>query len=133
MEISKTPNIYVFQDDNKDKPPKDKDTIYLKEFLVQSLGISFSVCQEDNKWEWASLLGGEKRVLLRKLPELLYKFLPENKIEATKNLWKSTQTSSNILVQKKVNVIQVCSKSHIQFGLVLKKLMTDKSPVKSKQ
>ena len=100
--------MYVFQDDNKDKPPKDKDTIHLKEFLatVQSLGISFSVCRKDNKWEWTSLLGGEKRVLLRKLPELLYKFLPENKIEATKDLWiVSIQNSNNSSVQKKVNEI----------------------------
>ena len=90
--------MYVFQDDNKDKAPKDKDTIHLKEFLatVHSLGVSFNVYRKDNKWEWSSLLGGEKRVLLRKLPELLYKFLPENKIEATKNLWiVSIQTSRN--------------------------------------
>ena len=53
-------------------------------------------------------------MLLRKLPELLFKFLPENKIEATKNLWiVSIQTSSNILVQKKVkeivNLTHICS------------------------
>ena len=95
--------MYAFQDDKKDKSRKDKDNIHLKEFLttVQSLGVSFSVYRKDNKWEWTSLLGGEKRALLRKLPELFHKFLPENKIEATKNLWiVSIKTLNKILVGK---------------------------------
>lgn len=38
-------------------------------------------------WEWTSLLGGEKRLLLGKLPELFEKFLLSFKVERTKSLY----------------------------------------------
>ena len=67
-----------FQDENFNKPPREKANIHLQEFLssVHSLGVSFTIYHTD-KWEWTSLLGGEKRLLLRKpLPDLFHKFLP---------------------------------------------------------
>ena len=41
----------------------------------------------NDKWEWTSLLGGEKRVLLRKLPDHFEKILPAEKVEKTRKLW----------------------------------------------
>ena len=79
---------FLFKVENLNKPPREKASIHLQEFLstVHSLGVSFSIYHTD-KWEWTSLMGGEKRLLLRKLPEQFHKLLPENKVEATKNLW----------------------------------------------
>ncbi|KAJ7383407.1 hypothetical protein OS493_028083 [Desmophyllum pertusum] len=77
------------EDDNINKPPRERTDSHLQEFLltVHSLGVSFSIYHTADKWEWTSLLGGEKRLLLRKLPEQFNKFLPEHKVEATKSLW----------------------------------------------
>jgi len=54
---------------------------------VRSLGIGFSLFKNDSKWDWTSLLGGEKKVLLKKLPDLFEKFLPSEKVEKTRKLW----------------------------------------------
>ncbi|XP_068707879.1 uncharacterized protein [Montipora foliosa] len=77
--------------ENLNRPSREKASIHLQEFLatVHSLGVSFSIYHKD-KWEWTSLLGGEKRLLLRKLPEHFHKLLPEDKVEVTKNLWIRT-------------------------------------------
>lgn len=79
---------FLFKVENLNRPPRQKASIHLQEFLatVHSLGVSFSIYHTD-KWEWTSLLGGEKRLLLRKLPEHFHKLLPEDKVEVTKNLW----------------------------------------------
>lgn len=76
-----------FQDKIFNKPPRGKANIHLQEFLstVHSNGVSFTIYHTD-KWEWTSLLGGDKHLLLRKLPNHFHKVLPEDKVEATKNL-----------------------------------------------
>ena len=61
----------------------------MSEFLktVRSLGVSLNVYKVGDKWEWTSLLGGEKRLLLNKLPESFERFLPPSRVETTRNLW----------------------------------------------
>lgn len=54
---------------------------------MRSLGVSLRVYIKDGKWDWTSLLGGEKKVLLDKLPHLFEKFLPPSKIQQTRSLW----------------------------------------------
>ena len=67
--------------------PKGK---HLKDFLdiVNSLGVSLSVWKGKTDLEWTSLLGGEKRRLLRKLPQHFGKFLPTGKVIRTQSLWE---------------------------------------------
>ena len=51
---------------------------------MPSLGVSLSICQAKGQdVEWTSLLGGEKRALLKKLPNVFETFLPPEKIDAT--------------------------------------------------
>ena len=82
------PFCFLFKVENLNRPSREKASIHLQDFLatVHSLGVSFSIYHKD-KWEWTSLLGGEKHLLLRKLPEHFHKLLPEDKVEVTKNLW----------------------------------------------
>lgn len=54
---------------------------------VRSLGVSLNVYKVGEKLEWTSLLGGEKRLLLNKLPEKFDRFLPPSKVEKTRSLW----------------------------------------------
>ena len=54
---------------------------------VRSLGVTLNVYKNGEKLEWTSLLGGEKRLLLKKLPEKFGQFLPASKVEKTRNLW----------------------------------------------
>jgi len=77
------------QDDNHNKPTRQKSEAHLQEFLaaVRSLGVSLCVYWVGEKLEWTSLLGGEKRILLKKLPDLFEKFLPQEKVEITCQLW----------------------------------------------
>lgn len=84
-----------FQSKNFNKPPREKANIHLPEFLstVHSNSVSFTNYHTD-KWEWTSLLGSEKRLLLRKLPNHFHKVLQEDKVEGTKNLWIVRRTIS---------------------------------------
>lgn len=77
------------QDDSYNKPGRQKSEDHLQEFLaaVRSLGVSLRVYWVADKLEWTSLLGGEKRMLLRKLPDLFEKFLPPERVEITRRLW----------------------------------------------
>lgn len=63
--------------------------VHLTTFLstAWSPGFKFKVYKEGEMWEWTSLLGGEKRLLLGKLPELFEKFLLSFKVEKTKSLY----------------------------------------------
>ncbi|KAJ7371102.1 hypothetical protein OS493_027790 [Desmophyllum pertusum] len=67
---------------------KAKDN-HLQAFLeaVRSLGVSLRVYKVNEKWEWTSLLGGDKKILLRKLPDLFEKILPAHRVEKTRQLW----------------------------------------------
>lgn len=61
------------QADNKDTAPSARKLIHLDALLttVRSLGITLNVWklkESGKKVEWTSLLGGEKRLLLRNLP-----------------------------------------------------------------
>lgn len=60
----------------------------MQEFLaaMHSLGASLHVYWVGEKLEWTSLLGGEKRILLKKLPDLFKKFLSAERVEITRQL-----------------------------------------------
>lgn len=91
-------------DDNNSRPSNRKKNEHLEAFLdaVRSLGVSFQVYKKNEKWEWTSLLGGEKRMLLRKLPNLFDQFLPPNKVEKTKSLWINFRELLEILNKEKI-------------------------------
>lgn len=55
--------------------------------VVHSLGVSLGVYKTNNKWEWTSLLGEEKKILLRKLPDHFEKILLPAKVNKTRQLW----------------------------------------------
>ena len=82
------------QDDNHNRSAAKKTNDHLQAFLttVRSLGGSLRLHKEKEKWKWTSLLEGEKRLLLQKLPDLFDKFLPLEKVEKTKQLWNVSQT-----------------------------------------
>lgn len=71
----------------------------MSQFLrtVRSLGVSLNVYKVGDKWEWTSLLGGEKRLLLNKLPENFEWFLPPSKL------------NFRIFLSKLIINIQFCS------------------------
>ena len=81
--------LICLQADNRTKTGRQKTQAHLQDFLstVRSLGITFNVYQLADKWEWTSLLGKEKKILLRKLPNQFEKFLPAAKVEMTQVLW----------------------------------------------
>ena len=57
--------------------------------IVRSLGVSLNERKsaDTKKIEWKSLLGGEKRILLKKLPEFFSKILPPERAEIVEKLW----------------------------------------------
>ena len=64
------------KDDNKSRPGNKKSQeahVFL--VVVRSLGVSLRVYKTNDKWEWTSLLGEEKKILLRKLPDHFEKIL----------------------------------------------------------
>ena len=64
---------------------------------MRSLGISLNVWRPKDsakKLEWTSLLGREKRLLLRKLPCHFIKLLPPERVSVIQKLW----TVSKILL-----------------------------------
>jgi len=77
---------------------------------VSSLGVSLQLYKKNEKWEWTSLLGGEKRILLRKLAELFDKFLPPNKVDKTRNLWI---VSNSKLVELDLNMLLCFSPENV--------------------
>ena len=85
---------FYMQDNNHNRPATKKTNDHLQAFLttVRSLGVSLRVYKDKEKWGWTSLLGGEKRLLLQKLPDLFDKFLPPEKVQKTKQWWNVSQT-----------------------------------------
>lgn len=69
--------------------------------MVWLLGVSLNVWKavDTKKIEWTSLHGGEKRILLRKLPDFLCKILPPERAPTVMKLWpvstKLKQSVSN--------------------------------------
>lgn len=54
---------------------------------LYTLKVSLRVYKTNNKWEWTSLLGEEKKILLRKLPGHFEKILLPAKVNKTRQLW----------------------------------------------
>ena len=56
---------------------------------IRSCGVGFSVWQnKEGKYEWPSLMGGDKKRVLRNLPDKLGYILKPNRKEAVIKLWK---------------------------------------------
>lgn len=83
----------MFQEDNFGKPKNQQSDKHLQDFMeaVRSCGVSLKVWKKDEKWEWTSLLGGEKKRLLQKLPAKFGQFLPQENIHKVTMLWKVRQ------------------------------------------
>jgi len=54
------------------------------------------------KYEWTSLMGGEKHKLLKKLPEQFHKILPQDKAPAVQKLWNV----SNMIFNNNIAPVQ---------------------------
>ena len=99
--------LLLKQADNKGKPTKERKPIHLDKLLetVRSLGIALNVWKSKetgNKLEWTPLLGGEKRLLLRKLPDHMHfdKFLPPQRVPTMKKLCMvSKHHNTNVICQ----------------------------------
>ena len=56
---------------------------------MRSLGVTLNVWKsaDTKKIEWTSLLGGEKRILLKKIPEFFSEILPPERAKIVQKLW----------------------------------------------
>ena len=83
--------LHLFKSNRKQsKTPSARKSTYLDALLatVRSLGISLNVWRPKDsakKLEWTSLLGREKRLLLRKLPCHFTKLLPPERAPVFQN------------------------------------------------
>lgn len=85
-------NLSPNQADNKKRPPSERNTAHLDALLhvIISMGISLNVWRSKDagkKLDWTSLLEGEKRLLLRKLPGHFNKILPPQRAPVVQKLW----------------------------------------------
>ena len=68
-----------------------------KQVLLRSIlkcGVSFQIWESKEagkrgcgNFDWTSLTGNEKKILLRKLPTHFSQFLPEEHVDSTKKIW----------------------------------------------
>lgn len=69
--------------------------IHLKKFLeaVRECGVSLSIwTDKQGNLDWTSLMGNEKKKLLRSLPSKFSSFLPPEVCEKVTKLWKVSTT-----------------------------------------
>jgi len=80
-------NVYL-QTDNFGKPKSQWTSTHLDRAVtaIRSCGVGFSVWQtKEGKYEWTSLMGGDKKRLLRNLPDKFEDILkPDRKDAVTK-------------------------------------------------
>lgn len=93
----------LLQAENKEKPVSQRKQTHLETLLstIRSMGVSLDVWKSaDNKkkHEWTSLMGGEKRKLLKKLPHEFDKVLPKDKAPAVQKLWNVSNRISHTKV-----------------------------------
>ncbi|KAJ7377065.1 hypothetical protein OS493_031023 [Desmophyllum pertusum] len=62
-----------YKDDNQTRSSRQKTDVHLQEFqtAVRSLGVSLRVYCNNDKWEWTSLLGKEKKTIIKKITRSL--------------------------------------------------------------
>ena len=83
-------NVYL-QTDNFGKPKSQWTSTHLDRAVtaIRSCGVGFSVWQtKEGKYEWTSLMGGDKKWLLRNLPDMFEDILKPDKKDAVTKLWK---------------------------------------------
>ena len=60
----------------------------VKSIVVASVHtVNVWKAKDTKKFEWTSVLGGEKRTLLRKLPDQFSKILPPDRAPTVQRLW----------------------------------------------
>jgi hypothetical protein len=83
--------------EDKSKKAKEPRGLHLKNTVkvINSCGVTFSVWEKldgngkkTSKYEWTSLVGDEKKKLLRNLPHKFDKFLKPETCETTKQIWQ---------------------------------------------
>ncbi|XP_078347604.1 uncharacterized protein LOC144632757 [Oculina patagonica] len=93
------------QAENYGKPASQHRQAHLDAFLdtARSLGVSLNVWKsaETKKYEWTSLLGREKRILLRKLPEQFGKILPTGRVPQVQRLWNGFSEVLDLINKEK--------------------------------
>ena len=57
---------------------------------MHEMRVFIKIWKTNNKVEWTSLMGPDKKRMLEKLPTKLENFLEINEIDATCRLWKVT-------------------------------------------
>ena len=91
----------------KGKPTSQRKQAHLDKFLeiVRSLGVSLNVWKsaDTKKIEWTSLLGGEKRIRLKKLPEFFSEIFPPERAAIIQKLWTVSKTYTKTLKQSLTN------------------------------
>ena len=64
---------------------------------LASIGISLKIwSNKQNKTEWTSLMGPDKKRMLKNFPELFTNFLVTDEVEQTQQLWQVINYNSNI-------------------------------------
>lgn len=65
------------------------------EKAVRACGVSFNVWQKvdenghaTEKYEWTSMMGGEKKKMLENLPQFFNNFLPLPTVDPVTKIWK---------------------------------------------
>ena len=76
----------------------DKD-IYQRKMLqaIKNCGVSFAIWQKQdedgnitNKYDWTSMMGTDKKKLLKSLPDHFVEFLPEASVNKVTQIWQVT-------------------------------------------
>ena len=94
---------------------------------MRSLGVSLKVYKVNEKWEWTSLLGGQKKILLRKLPDVFEKILPAERVEKTRQLWIVSNNLHHYIVSN--NYPERTKEKNIQHNHVLNEKLTRKKQI----
>ncbi|XP_066919732.1 uncharacterized protein [Clytia hemisphaerica] len=59
--------------------------------------LKFWKDKKDKNYEWTSLMGNDKKKMLRKLPSHFHEFLPPAQVEPTKELWNDFEHLYNTM------------------------------------
>ena len=79
------------QQDNRGKPASQRKSDHLQKLIdtIRSCGVPFAVWEnKEGKLDWTALMGGDKKKLLRHLPEKLNSCLPPQNKDQVVKLWK---------------------------------------------
>lgn len=111
--------------EDKFKKAKGPKGLHLKNAakVINSCGVTFSVWEKldgngkkTSKYEWTSLVGDEKKKLLRNLPDKFDQFLNPETCETVKKIWKVSCLAGG-LISTKYREFSLASKISIHYLL----------------